>query len=335
MNNFYVPDVTRNSNVLSILLVGQLIATCYWLATYRIDNFSQFGLISAYLLALNLSIIPVIGLFRSRIQQAPFTVGVGLFCLAFVLAILAAEALSQLLLANAARLFDLSRMANIALIAIIVSLLLARFFTLLNVLKLRNQAEAEARVIALQARIQPHFLFNSLNTISELTATSPEDAEEAIHSLSLLFRASLENRKNLHSLESEINLCRRYVDLERWRFEEKLQVKWYCDVQDSNVLQVPKLILQPLIENAIKYGTRGNGRAKVRIDVRETNDYLSFLIENAKSESQTEKQGHGIALDNIRERLILLYDDQHSFRIRNNEKKFGVLMRLPKARLVG
>ncbi len=215
-------------------------------------------------------------------------------------------------------------------VSLLVSLLVLRFFALLSVLDRRSKAEAESRILALQSRIQPHFLFNSLNTISELTVVDPSKAEKAIGSLSMLFRAGLENQRNNHSLERELVLSKRYIELEKLRYGDRLTVDWTIEVNDAEQMKVPKLIVQPLLENAIVHGEQHDGTINILVDVRESRNHLSFRLENAKSISESSRTGHGIALDNIRERLLVLYDDQHTFQVKSSDDLFVVLMRIPK-----
>jgi two-component system sensor histidine kinase AlgZ len=205
-------------------------------------------------------------------------------------------------------------------------------------LEWRHKVEAQARLQALQSRIRPHFLFNSLNTISELTATEPEQAEQAIASLSSLFRASLDEAKNMHTLDSEIHLCERYLELERWRLADKLEIEWINSIENTRTWQVPKLILQPLLENAVMHGADKYGCVKLTIDLRESKTDLSIKVVNSqgiKDQSNNQNKGNGIALNNIRERLFVLYDDQQAFRIRNDPDKYQVIMRLPKKAYAG
>lgn len=225
---------------------------------------------------------------------------------------------------------NVNRLFRQLLISNLLCLLAIRFFLLIDQLNARSKCEAESRVLALQSRIQPHFLFNSLNTISELTQADPQQAEQAIHSLSILFRASLENEKKHHSLENEFTLCERYLELERWRLGDRLKVNWSKNVEQSARWRVPKLLIQPLCENAIVHGKLDNGDVNISIDTRESRHHISIMIENDKSKSSSASSGNGIALDNIRERLQVLYDDQQTFRVKESATKYSVLVRVPK-----
>jgi len=230
---------------------------------------------------------------------------------------------------------DTSRLFRLLVATLLISFGLLRFFAFLTALEHHNQAESQSRIEALQSRIQPHFLFNSLNTISELTISNPEQAEQAIHSLSMLFRASLENERKEHSLESELNLCQRYIELETWRLSDRLSIDWHLGIKEAAKWGVPKLLIQPLIENAIVHGQQKDGTIKIKIDLRESNKHLSLMIENTKSHDvERTSSGHGIALNNIRERLYVLYDDQQTLRVKDSDALYSILVRIPKRKFL-
>src|SRR5690606_15741716 len=120
-------------------------------------------------------------------------------------------------------------------------------------LRLRQKAELEARIQALQSRIRPHFLFNSMNSIASLIGIDPQAAEAAVEDLSGLFRASLGQSSAEVSLDDEFELCRRYLRMEQLRLGERLRVRWDVDAVPTT-LPIPALSLQPLLENAIYHG---------------------------------------------------------------------------------
>jgi len=239
-------------------------------------------------------------------------------------------ALQTLIFTTAYEGYDYGRIGRRALAALVVAAILLRFFSLIELFNQRNKAEAESRILALQSRIQPHFLFNSLNTISELAATDSEKAEAATTALASLFRASLENDRRFHSLEQEIKLCQRYLELERFRIGDKLRVTWATGLNNAGKWQMPKLMLQPLVENAIVHGKNVSGEVNVTLDIRESSNYISIMIENELGEPSPDKLGHGIAIKNIQQRLETLYDDQYTFRSKEDASIYSVLLRIPK-----
>lgn len=212
----------------------------------------------------------------------------------------------------------------------IISAMVLRFFQLQQQVIAQSQAEANSRMDALQARIQPHFLFNSLNTISELVATRPEEAEAAIASLSVLFRASLAEKSRFCPLKDELNLVKGYLRLEKWRLGERLAVRWNESVTDMN-WPVPVLCLQPLVENAVVHGISSNlAGGKILISVLQTPRITTLIVENSCPQSPSGHRGHGIGQDNVRNRLQALYGDAARYRIEQTAEQYKVTLTLPK-----
>ncbi|NND00518.1 MAG: histidine kinase [Gammaproteobacteria bacterium] len=316
-----------------IVLYNQALALCIYLLRESSFDTALIGIYSIYVQAVSLSTFTILCALRGQLNRlaSPLTeiscILVMLIAFSLVEGILywaAGAAYSQSL--------DAQRFLRIGGVVLIIAMVMVRVMYLFDTLEQRNRAEAESRMQALQSRIRPHFLFNSLNTIAELTVTQPREAELAVNALSLLFRASLETETKFHSIASEIRLCQKYIDLERWRLGDRLAVQQEVVVADSGDWQIPKLILQPLVENAIVHGVQENGKIDIDIDIRETKQHLSLMVKNVKGVGEKLTEGHGIAVDNIRERLFILYDDQQSFRVRDNKEIYQIIMRIPKQR---
>ena len=137
-------------------------------------------------------------------------------------------------------------------ISVIVSAIVLRYFYVTAQWQRDVEASAEAQVQALQARIRPHFLFNSMNTIASLTRSDPATAEHAVEDLSELFRASLAH-KTFVPLSEELELVGSYLRIEGQRLGERLEVEWDLDADAADV-EIPELSLQPLVENAVNHG---------------------------------------------------------------------------------
>src|SRR6218665_3027770 len=178
----------------------------------------------------------------------------------------------------------------------------------------RTPAATTARLVELQSRIRPHFLFNTLNSAIALVRAEPAKAEALLENLSELFRHALAEQGESVTLAEELYLARRYLAIEEVRFGQRLQVKWSLDPR-SDAARLPPLLLQPLVENAVRHGVEpspNGGRLHVltalrgsRVLVRITNTLPPKEGKNAK--------GHGIALANVRARLALLHDVQGEF----------------------
>jgi two-component system sensor histidine kinase AlgZ len=171
-----------------------------------------------------------------------------------------------------------------------------------------NPAQTEARLAALNARIRPHFLFNSLNAVLSLIRARPQQAEEALESLSDLFRAAMRDPGELVSLADEIELGKQYLELERLRLGERLKVEWQIDDVALD-LPIPPLMLQPLLENAVYHGIEPAPEGgTVRIAIGQRGDELRIAIANPTAGEIQPATGNQMALANIRERLALYYD---------------------------
>ncbi|MHA3104520.1 sensor histidine kinase [Acinetobacter sp. ANC 3791] len=175
----------------------------------------------------------------------------------------------------------------------------------------QQHSELQARIQAMQARIQPHFLFNSLNSVVSLIAVDPDKAEEMLINLSRLFRVSLQELK-LVSLAEELQICRQYIAIEQIRLRDRLQMDWRLpDIQALQYIQIPVLSLQPLLENSIFHGVEKiSSPCKISLLVEILDRQVNIVITNPYlQEQQGQRQGNGIALENVKQRLRAYYGD--------------------------
>lgn len=190
-------------------------------------------------------------------------------------------------------------------------------------------ALAEARLLALTARIRPHFLFNSLNGVLGVLRSNPRRAEEALEELSDLFRALMQDNRELVPLAHEAVLCERYLNLERLRLGDRLIVDWVRDPAADAAL-VPPLMLQPLVENAVYHGVEPGATAgTVAIETARRGAEVHIEIRNPVCGAAIHHAGNRMALDNIRERLMLFYDLEASLDVEQGEDLHRVRIRLP------
>jgi two-component system, LytTR family, sensor histidine kinase AlgZ len=210
-----------------------------------------------------------------------------------------------------------------------------------------SPALAEARLLALTARIRPHFFFNSLNGVLGVMRSDPQRAERALEELADLFRALMQDNRDLVSLRDEIALCERYIGLERLRLGDRLAVRWEIEGREmgpgegsaaaaSSVLldaRVPPLLLQPLVENAIYHGVEpGVETGEVIVRVGRQGEGLRLEVDNPVGEGvQADRHhvGNHMALDNIRERLMLFFDLEARLDIELSEGRYRVSIRMP------
>ncbi|MDZ4073244.1 MAG: histidine kinase [Hylemonella sp.] len=192
----------------------------------------------------------------------------------------------------------------------------------------RMPADTAARLSELQSRIRPHFLFNTLNSAIALVRAEPAKAEALLEDLSDLFRHALVDQGESVTLGDEVALARRYLDIEQVRFGERLQLQWALDPLADGA-RLPPLLLQPLLENAVRHGVEPSPTgAQIRISTQRRGSTVVIKVTNTVP-SGPGPQGHGVALDNVRDRLRLLHDVQCSFHTVHKDGIYQVRMEVP------
>jgi len=192
-----------------------------------------------------------------------------------------------------------------------------------------SPAVAEAKLQALQSRIRPHFLFNSLNAVLAVVQSDPARAERMLENLAELFRAVMGDVRELVSLEHELDLCRKYVEIEQTRLGERLHVDWQITPVHPRA-RVPQLLLQPIIENAVRYGAeRLAGPCDIEVRVRQRGFLLEIGVSNPIAREPIQREGNQIGLNNIRGRLALIYDLEASLETRVRRGRFELKMTIP------
>ena len=324
----FLPDLCGVSTVLTVMILSQLLAFILVLADLTpstTNNFwSNLGLVSLFIHWVALSSTAVLCVIRKRLakmtnRRAGMISYIVIMLVTFSMS-LAVSGLERAFYPHADAVWGwLFALRNTGLGAIVAAIAL-RFIYLHHQQKLVQNAQATAHIEALQARIRPHFLFNSMNTIAALISTRPEDAEKAIEDLAELFRASLGSRKQgdsieLVSLATEFHYVKLYLQIEQLRLGDRLEIEWDLQQVPSSV-RLPPLSLQPLIENAVYHGIEPlpeGGKIKI---ICELQDHLvNLVIENPKPEKKNGsgeqgRQGNSIALDNIRERLNYVFGNK-------------------------
>jgi len=192
-------------------------------------------------------------------------------------------------------------------------------------------ALAEARLAALTARIRPHFLFNSLNAVLGVIRDDPRRAEAALEELAELFRALMQDNRELVPLSDEIALAHKYLDIERLRLGERLRVRWEGDACPADTL-APPFLLQPLLENAVYHGIEpALAPGEIRVNVSVMRDSVSIEIDNPLAAKAAEQRpGNRMALENLRERLMLFYDLEARLDTRTTDGRYSVRVVLPR-----
>lgn len=217
------------------------------------------------------------------------------------------------------------------MIALLVSGVFFRFYILRQESLKRIQSEAEARVQALQSRIRPHFLFNSLNMLANLAVTQPEKTENLILDMADIFRASMQRSDILIPFSDEKLLCNQYLGLEKQRLGDKLLYQWHTDTIADNLL-VPPLLLQPLIENAVYHGVQARSEGgTIIVKGISYKDYIQLEITNPLSDQGANlHKGNSLALSNIRQRLEVIYGSKAHLLCHQANGHFICTLKIPK-----
>lgn len=192
----------------------------------------------------------------------------------------------------------------------------------------RMPAETTARLAELQARIRPHFLFNSLNSAIALVREDPRQAETLLEDLSELFRHALVHKGDSVTLAEEVRVARHYLAIEQVRFGERLRVEWAIDPRAGSA-RVPALFLQPLVENAVKHGVEPSPTgADVKVTTQRRGSVVVIRVTNTVPSGQG-RPGHGVAQENVRDRLRLLHDVQAQFQTALIDGLYQVRIEIP------
>lgn len=334
LDSLFLPSFCDIRLVFAVVLIAQLLSFVIILTSRQAGAWSQLGLVSLFIQWVALS--GAAGLCMARPVLARLTNTAA--ALSSYLLLLLVTALVSEVAVQVTNMDELSGMDHIEFllrnlaVSAIISALLLRYLYVQHQWKQQIQAEAQARVQALQARIRPHFLFNSMNSIAALINIDQQKAEQAVEDLSDLFRVTLREAAERVTLAEEIDVSCRYLRLEALRLDARLEVKWHINTLPMQ-RKVPSLILQPLLENAVYHGieplpaggtvhiTGSVEGPRIRITVRNPKPYTG---------SARHRQGNQIALNNIRLRLQLAFGNQAGVALRELDDEFETSMYFPR-----
>jgi two-component system sensor histidine kinase AlgZ len=211
----------------------------------------------------------------------------------------------------------------------LVTVVFFRYLLIRRKWRAELMAQSEARVQALQARIRPHFLFNSLNTIASLIPENPQSAEAATLDLADIFRGSMRRADQPIRLGEELQLARQYLEMEKRRLGERLEIDWRVDELPPSASVLP-LMLQPLLENAVGHGVQSHpGGGKISVYGRAEGDQVVVTIGNPIAAEGSKSSGHGMAMANISERLQLAFGARASLLTSQDAEHFYTVLSLP------
>lgn len=317
--DFFIPNICAPQPLLTLVLVAELLAILLVLAGQNALTpfpWVSFAQTSFLVLWIALSSAAVLCRLRGLMQRKlPRATAAGL-SFAIILGIIAlfsslsVRLLHFLYIDQSMSYLGLSSQFILRNVIIggIISGLVLRYFYLQEQLRENQRTELNARLQALQSRIRPHFLFNSMNIIASLIHVDPDKAEEAVEDLSELFRASLKAEGQV-SLNEELLLCQHYMNIEEYRLGERLQVEWRIREFPESV-RIPLLTLQPLVENAIYHGVEPRSEPSlVRISVEYTGSEVVIVMTNPVGKA-VHARGNRMAIANVRQRLHAHYGEQ-------------------------
>jgi two-component system sensor histidine kinase AlgZ len=335
----YLPNFCSASAVLTIVVICELTALLLALARNQavLGFWSDLGLTSMFLLWIALCGAAMLCGLRNYLGRQSVAVSaalvLGITVLLVILVSAVAYQYSTLNLFPTSRWTFLMRNAGITFV---VTALALRYFYVTEEWRRNVELQARARVYALQARIRPHFLFNSMNTIAALTRSNPGRAEEAVQDLADLFRASLDEKREQISLAEEIEVARTYQRMEQLRLGDRLVVEWEIEALPTEAM-VPGLTLQPLLENAIYHGIEPRAGGGVVTVTGEFNKaMITIVVRNpAPPANLTVREGNRLALANIKERLDLMYGERATVKAGRFDDQYIVTMRFPFVSPVG
>src|SRR3954462_4891886 len=320
----FLPDF-RNLGVLARVLVGVnalVLAAAVLPSSTLVQVADRFFHSATFVEPLLIAALLGLAAFSGPIGRLPYWAGCG--AVVAIVVLISAAMHAAFVTSLGESLADLGR--TLAWSALAAAFMLAYFRLLMRAY---SPALAEARLQALQSRIRPHFLFNSLNAVLSLIRRYPRRAERALEDLADLFRTLMADPREFVRLADEISLLERYAALEQLRLGERLRISWELDAAPADAL-LPPMVLQPLLENAVYHGVEpGTGPGEVLVRIERRGERVRATIENPYVEAGNHRAGNRMALDNIRERLSLFFDAEASIATQTTNGRYRVDIEIP------
>ncbi|MBS1270447.1 MAG: Sensor histidine kinase BtsS [Gammaproteobacteria bacterium] len=342
-----IPPNFGSANIgVRIVLVAQCLAIV--LAMARNDSFDQpawndFVLMTTFAQSVAIGSILALKLVSRSVQKmTPLTGGIFVFFLLTIVAVIVSEGIIFTmyrlgLLSGRWPEWHGTMVIRILVISAIINALALRYAFVYHRTRIDSKTREQDRLQVLHAHIQPHFLFNSMNSVASLIRPDPERAERALHDLADVFRVTLRDARKMVPITEEIELARQYLDIEKLRLGDRLQINWSNSKVPHNAL-IPSLTLQPLIENAIYHGVEPSSSGGV-VELRmwsEGSDLLVLITNpipetaNPAQEGARQRKGNQMAMNNVRERFL-----NHHFHgkagLRNYEQsgRYHTILKMP------
>ena len=337
----YLPDLCSFRTLLSVMVAAEVLAVILALAgssvTYT-DSFIKLGFTSLFVQWTVLSSALFMCLTSKFLKKQnvlhltiSLTVIVAIFTISASVLTVMADSYQK---TGMVSFWDTPFVARNVFIGVVVTLLVLRYLYIQNIHSERVKADSGAKYDALQSRMRPHFLFNSLNTISQLIHQDPKDAEDALLDLADIFRTTLDTRNRI-TLKEELDVTLRYLRMEGLRLGKKrLNIVWDMDrnTLPFNML-IPPLLLQPLVENAIYHGVQPRKEGgTLGISLYDAGNHLEVVVTNPipPEGTNSHQKGNHIAQENLKNRLQLAYGARANISIKKSAHQYRVAFTIPK-----
>lgn len=337
----FLPDFGSFSMALRFILLAELIAIIITIGRNPVFDeqaWQDLNLLSAFAISISLCAVVILKLASPLLRRTSVTFGSVLVVL--LLLLVTAVGTDAMIFA----LHDLgliterwppwreSLIVRSLMVALIIGMLGVRYFVVQRQAEMEGRAQQEARMQALQSRIRPHFLFNSLNSVASLTRSNPEKGEAVLHDLADLFRVLLADARKLVPLSAEREISRQYLEIEKIRLGDRLNVQWNASPTIPRSALIPALTLQPLLENAIYHGIELRfAGGTIKIDMWAEDETLNILISNPLADMPKAQRGRGnkIAQDNTRQRLMTQFGAAASLQTFEESGQYHVKIKMP------
>ena len=329
---FFIPNLCQTRSVFVVVLITELLVMIQALLEFGLLEFDwlRLGLKSLYTIWVVLSAMALLCISRRWLKKLPLVVALLSSYFLIQLVALTYGSIVFFWLLHQSFEQSLADLIRNQIVSLLLAGLALRYFYVQWQLNLAARSELKARLHALQSRIRPHFLFNSMNIIASLIDVDPEAAEQVVEDLSELFRASLNSGGDTVTWSEELSLCQRYLAIESLRLGDKLSLTW--DIEGiADDVPIPLLTLQPILENAVYYGIAAR-RQGGNIHVYGKVEKGEFILEvsNPLPEKKVESNGgNGIALENIASRIKMVFGEQASLSTKINNDIFFARLNYP------
>lgn len=337
---YFLPDFGSFSVALRVVFLAVIVAIIITIGrneTFDERAWEDLNLLSAFALMLSFLAVVVLKMSSPLIRRMSVAGGSAIVFVLLLLVLTLGTELMVFALYDLGLISErwpdwhLTLLTRTLLIGMIMGMLGLRYLIVAHRAEADAKSEQEARMQALQSRIRPHFLFNSMNSIASLMRSDPGRAEAALQDLADLFRVLLADARNLVPISAEREISRQYLEIEKLRLGDRLKVTWNVNNVPRSAL-VPALTLQPLLENAIYHGIepRFNG-GTLKIELWADGETLNVLISNPLPEvrKHSHTKGNKIAQDNIRQRLSTHFGDSASMQSFEEGSQYHVKLKMP------